>query len=194
MIRTWSGVISYLDLMCCGFGGALLLLLIVSVCQPQPSAGASGRLMIVRAYTSGGPLPEIRMSCRRPHRSEWETVETLQTEFGDRLFSFQAEPMPGSGGESVWAIQDPDEGSWEFRVNLITFARGSPATPVRIELSAQGEGITFAEDVVQGVPMDSAPVAILQSQNKRNNLLWPGDFTKPIHVWVQILQAEKAAP
>lgn len=117
---------SYLDLMCCGFGGAVLMFLIVASSRPEQNP--TDQLLVVRcrAMTSdGGTTPrraEVGLEFRVAGELKWQRLGSDDSQ-PDR-WTFTAPSRNGSGSETISIWRHPPAGKWEFRPYLIDF----PAT------------------------------------------------------------------
>jgi hypothetical protein len=145
--------ISYLDLMCCGFGGALLMFLIVASANERLVSAQP--MLVVRCRTSipgdRGPAPqgaEIGLEYRQVGGREWirvngppdsqELVDSSDKGTGD-LWHFQPPTAPGQAAESVAIFRYPKPGKWEFRAYLADFPSSANAnTPLSVEIEVLG--------------------------------------------------------
>jgi len=137
--------ISFLDLMCCGFSGAVLLFLIVASARPQ--VGEAGQLILIRCQHLSGPRAEVGIEFRPPGESRWY-VSTEPPEGAD-VVQFAAVSDPQSGAESFMLLSRPAAGRWEFRTFPVDFphlaapsqnAAGAdiPTDALRVQLKAYG--------------------------------------------------------
>jgi hypothetical protein len=172
--------ISYLDLMCCGFGGALLMFLIVASANERLVPAQP--MLVVRCRTSiasgEGPQSngaELGIEYRRVGARDWTRVNGPPTdndlvdmsakgkEKGEK-WSFQPPTAPGQPAESVAIFRYPQPGKWEFRAYLADFPSASNAnTPLAVEFEILGSA---------------------QAQSKPKVLLTPGTTTSPIPITI----------
>jgi hypothetical protein len=129
--------ISYLDLMCCGFGGALLMFLIVASARERIDASES--MLVVRCWADGseessGPISgaEVGIEYRRAGTKDWIRANGLSSE--DDLTGVSSDgrrgekwvffPTSASGQpvEAVLICQFPRPGRWEFRAYMADFS------------------------------------------------------------------------
>lgn len=151
-------MISYLDLMCCGFGGALLLFLIASSAGPPPST--NNQLVVIRCRHVAGPRAEVGLEYQSPGNPEW-----VRPALGPRLqgiVTFAARSRPASGSEAVLILTTPAVGRWKIRPYLIDFAapasvEGGHTTPSRgltVTIDAMGRGVSFADGIRESKLLD----------------------------------------
>jgi hypothetical protein len=125
-----SRYLSYLDLMCCGFGGAVLMFLIVASSRPEQRP--TDQILVVRCRTdweragkgSGqSELPlaraEVGIEYRRAGDLAWRRGR--QGEGAGEASVFAAPSRDGSGTETVMVWRQPTRGRWEFRPYLVDF-------------------------------------------------------------------------
>ncbi len=142
-----SRYLSYLDLMCCGFGGAVLMFLIVASSRPEQRP--TDQILVVRCRTdwdragtrmsgvgaSGGngiaangqrgnrtqppPRAEVGVEYRRAGELVWRRGKLGDGTAGSSIFV--APSGDGSGSETVLVWRQPTRGRWEFRPYLIDF-------------------------------------------------------------------------
>lgn len=136
-----SRYLSYLDLMCCGFGGAVLMFLIVASSRPEQRP--TDQILVVRcrtdweragANTASGlgsaaagqegelarpPRAEVGIEYRRGGELVWQRGKPGETT--GNAWIFVAPSGDGSGSETVLVWRQPARGRWEFRPYLIDF-------------------------------------------------------------------------
>lgn len=170
MIRSTGGLLAFLDLMCCSFGGALLLFLLMASANPEPLERAQrNRMMVVRCVHQGGPKPEIRLECRRPGRVTWQRLDRLsQQESGLKVFFYSAPAEKEGGGDSFALIFQPAVGTWEFRAFLHGFPKDQPVGPVLLQIEVDGDDIDTHTDI------GDRPVPI-----------WPGQYSPVVRATVR---------
>ncbi len=108
MTTSPGGYLAFLDLTCCGFGCALLLLLLVAAFNPEPvRSSPRNAATVVHCYrdvrnAGPGPKPEIRIECRRPGRQDWERIDQIAAAnpAAPEAFEFTAPAETGGGSES----------------------------------------------------------------------------------------------
>lgn len=149
----------YLDLMCCGFGGALLMFLIVASAQkrvdpPQPMLVVRCRAVPNEAGHPPPPGGELGIEYRRFGTERWiransrtEDDNLVALPTGTRpsdddalqpqKWAFLPRSAPGSPAEALLICRHPRMGKWEFRAYLADFPATETATyahfPVRFE-------------------------------------------------------------
>jgi hypothetical protein len=138
-----TSFLSYLDLISCAFGGAVLLFLIVSV-SGTPSGdeeAAAVPMIVVRCFHAdavNAPKAEVGIEYRRPGHLDWERPKpgSKQTEV------FAATSEPNSGAEAFLLLFGPETGPWEFQPYLINFSRqeGVPCE-LRMKIEVIGENV-----------------------------------------------------
>jgi hypothetical protein len=154
--------ISMTDLMCCSFGSAFLLLLIVSSASPErrgaPRITTSS--LMVRCFHWNGPKAEVRIEYLRPGEAQWRRAESLYPSG----FAFSASAESTSGAEALAVLFAPSPGVWEFRARVVALARDSvPGEPLTLRFESSGDRqplVEYADRVVK----------------------WPGNRTSPISV------------
>lgn len=177
MTRSPAGYLSFLDLMSCGLGGTLLLLLIMAAARSTvEKLHPLNTLMMVRCAHKDGPRPEVRLECRPPGEAEWVRLDRLRVEesrivsrraAAREVFVYTAPAEQDRGGDSFALIYDPRPGEWEFRAYLVGFPRDRPPGPVQLRLEADGEGV----EVREATGRSAEPV-------------WPGAYTSIFRVTV----------
>lgn len=114
--------ISYLDLMCCGFGGAVLLFLITASADPERTP--TNDLIFVRCRheaTSGNPRAEIAIQYLEPGSTEWKNPTPGKPTSPNVIPAFAAISQPDGGSEAVLVLRAPRSGTWQFRAYLVNY-------------------------------------------------------------------------
>ncbi|MCI0343879.1 MAG: hypothetical protein L0221_00355 [Chloroflexi bacterium] len=144
--------LSFLDLICCGFGGALLLFLIGASATPRDADAPTGSMILVRARHHDGEKAEVGIEFRRPGSRDWLRPATAN----GAAEGFSATAEAGSGSEAFLVLFIPEPGRWEFRPYLID-RRIAPAgaRPTEVVLEVTGEGVI--------PPGDQKPVSMAES-------------------------------
>lgn len=164
MISQRARFLSYLDLMCCGFGGALLLFLLIAAATPPPVV--SNRMLVVRCLHRAGVRAETGIEYLAPGSRVWQRPSGKSD-----VQAFAARSAPESGAEAFLILFAPAEGEYEFRTYLVDFpARGGQVGPLDVELIASGQGIV------------SQPVGATRK------LHLPGDTSASLRVRVQAVR------
>lgn len=158
--------VSYLDLISCTFGGALLLFLLIAASgRPDQKPFTPGSLVLVRCFHLKGPQGELGLEVRRPGKPTWERV---QTNGRDHFFS-TATSEPNSGADAIFVLLAPEHGAWQFRPFLADFPR-------RMEEKV-GTSVRF-DWIGQGVHAD-------QEKKADQVMLWPGDTGPTFHLEIR---------
>ncbi|MFO0906381.1 MAG: hypothetical protein U0939_25470 [Pirellulales bacterium] len=183
-----SRYLSYLDLMCCGFGGAVLMFLIVASARPEQHP--TDQLLVVRcralwesaptaasADSSSSPSTlaraEAGLEYRRAGDVVWRRLSPRQ--LAPDRWVFMAPSKAGSGTETILVWRHPPQGRWEFRPYLIDFpaARqrevegqtttpGSTAVPVRLEVQARRLRSSGETDSVLRLPGETGGTLVVE--------------------------------
>jgi hypothetical protein len=159
--------VSLLDLMCCGFGGALLIFLIVL--SADPTGARENPLLVVRCRHIGtGPRAEVGLKYKGPTDAQWQRARLVpaskesaganSTESNSPdntlLFFFSATSAAGSGSETCLVLVRPVSGVWEFRPYLVDYPSSATAEPVHVELEVFGQAIDGVPEIEgRGRPM-----------------------------------------
>lgn len=127
--------ISYLDLVCCGFGGALLLFLIMVATSSR--RGPVNQMVVVRCYCEGGPKAEIGLLLKPPGSAQF--LDPPRPGADPHIRSFSARSAALGGGEAFIVLIDPKSGEWEFLAYQKDFSGqgGVAAGQVRYEVIGQ---------------------------------------------------------
>ena len=153
----YSRFMPYLDLMCCGFGGALLMFLIVASAREQVSPSRPMLVVRVRAVpdVEGEPPPagaELGIEYRRAGERNWiranEPVRENDlpgpasvdegTADADSTFSkwyFQPPTALGSPAEAVFICRYPQPGHWEFKAYLADYGTRETRADTSMEVA-----------------------------------------------------------
>lgn len=160
-----SRYMSYLDLMCCGFGGAVLMFLIVASSRPEQNP--TDQLLVVRcrAKTSDGGAvtkrAEVGLEFRAVGELKWQRLGS-DDQHPDR-WTFTAPSRNGSGSETISIWRHPVAGKWEFRPYLIDFPATTPASSATSIAPA---------DTTAGPPPGPPEVAVTLESLGRNLRQW----------------------
>jgi hypothetical protein len=158
--------ISMTDLMCCSFGAAFLLVLIISAANPEQKGAPrnSKSSVMVRCYHLKGPKAEIRLEYRSPGQVTWQQAEGLSL----NGIAFSASAERSSGAEALIVLFDPAEGLWEFRASVVGFPQdGAPWEQLTLAFEVSGDRLTTA--------IHDEPDQLV---------VWPGDRTPAVGVRV----------
>ena len=145
-----ASMISFLDLVCCAFGGAMLVFLIATSAETPGGPAPPGSLVIVRCKPPAGKEPrgEVGIEFRRPGQTTWERALP-----GDQArHQLSATSEPNGGSDALLVLLQPDSGTWEFRPYLVNSPKGSE-DPVRVDIEVLGEGVTAQGDMPAPLPM-----------------------------------------
>lgn len=110
---TWY---SFLDLICCSLGAALLLFLIIASVE-EKKFKHDNRLLGVRVTHERGFKAEIGIEIKAPGSEIWRRANDA----AENYVCFSAPSQPSSGAESFVLIPDPAFGRWSFRPYLIDY-------------------------------------------------------------------------
>jgi hypothetical protein len=131
--------ISLLDLMCCSFGGALLIFLIVL--SADPGGAKDNPLLVVRCKRVGGsPQAEVGIKFKGPADETWQWAQRDEAAAAGNVF-FSARSAAGSGSEACLMLVRPAPGQWEFRPYLVNYPAGASRDAVRVELDIYGQAL-----------------------------------------------------
>lgn len=167
--------VSYLDLMCCGYGGALLMFLIVASAQSHREE--SSPMLVMRAKgmsPDAKPLQSIELGIQYRRRGEvsWTranasiTHESICGAAGEAWF-FNSRPAGGNGSEAVFICNRPRAGQWEVRAySVLTAAEESlgdtattPSPPLNVQVEVLGaERYTFKNSLMERSAQFTEPV------------------------------------
>jgi hypothetical protein len=139
--------ISYLDLVTCSFGGALLLFLIaVSASPVAPRQGPVNEMVVVVYRHRGGPKAEVGIEFKRPGQNDFSPPGSKHA----NVPSFSARSGPNSGGDCFLVLTRPEGGDWEFRVWQKDFPTGADADGGVGKWEVIGQGLETLEDTDRG--------------------------------------------
>lgn len=163
---SWA-LLTFLDLITCGLGAAVLLLLIAATAQPTDPRFARDRtlLVLVRPYNTVALKAEVGLRYRRLGASSWRLLEPA-----DGLMASIHQPR-GTGVLACAALTRLDSGEYEFQPYLRALpvpgtpdTAGSPSVcRVRVECIGQG-------------------AVILTNQENVPALARPGDYGQIVRV------------
>ena len=111
------GFVAFLDLMCCGIGATVLLLLIAVTSVPEHPLAASDETLVVCSELLSGPTAEIGIEYLPPGKTQWERASSLP---GKAEF-YAVTSGPQSGGDTFFILFAPKSGTWKFRPYLADF-------------------------------------------------------------------------
>lgn len=167
MTRAPGGYLAFLDLTSCGFGCALILMLMVaSVNSPPHGDQPRQRVLFVRFWMAGDGVerPEVVIECLRPGGREWERIRPDDPTLTG--LDFSARSSADSGAEAVAVVYNPPPGKWAFRALLVGFPKAANGVaPGNVELDFRAE---YDGDV--------------PARGKQKPLRWPGETTPPVEV------------
>lgn len=159
------GVTAFLDLVCCGFGAAVLLFLVAANAAPAPHRSLAGRAVLIRCRDLKGAQGEVGIEYRRPGQAVWERADSRA--WSASLF-VAAKSDPATQAEALMVLFDPPAGTWQFRPFLVDFPRRNPSNkPVSVELEVSG------------------PRARVMGRPGTARLRIPGDTGEPLSVRVR---------
>lgn len=165
-MTSWTGArfISYLDLIACSFGGALLLFLLIAASSASTRGQPGDGLVLIRCHHLRGPRAELGLEFRRPGSLTWERAGA-----SPNYPFFSVRSGPESGSEAVLLLPEPEPGVWSFRPYLVDFPRK--------DAGRNAIGVQF--DVV-GSRARRLP------EEEPEALLWPGDTGPVLRVRVAV--------
>jgi hypothetical protein len=123
--------ISYLDLMCCGFGGAMLMFLIVASAQTNRVSGLPMLLIRAKVVNQQGLTPnqsiEFGIQYRRKGDLQWQranqtTNHEMIAQDGSQAWFFTSSATARNSSESLFICNQPRPGTWEARVYSATIS------------------------------------------------------------------------
>lgn len=139
--------ISYLDLVCCGFGGALLLFLIaLSGSSVSSRRGPVNEMVIIRCAHKAGPKAEVGILFKRPDDEQFLEPGSADPD----VRSFSAYSGSDSGGEAFLVLPRPQAGVWQFRVWQKNFPAGAEAGGGQVEFEVFGQDVERLDDEIRG--------------------------------------------
>lgn len=107
---------SFLDLICCSFGAALLMFLMISSVEEKRFIHEN-KVFIVRAMHQQGSKAEVGIEFKRPGMDMWKRPE----ENSHNVYSFSMLSQPASGSEAFVMLFEPAAGTWHFRTFLVNY-------------------------------------------------------------------------
>lgn len=137
--------ISYLDLMCCGFGGAVLMFLITAAADPPRTP--TNNLIMVRCHhelNSGNPRAEIAIEYQLPRTDQWIRPSPREPMQNNVIPAFAAVSTVNGGSEAVLVLRSPQPGEWRFRAYLVNYpqqaeqAGGNSTLPCQLRFEVKG--------------------------------------------------------
>lgn len=148
--------ISYLDLMCYGFGGAMLMFLIVASAQTNPVSGLP--MLVIRAKAiNESQLPssesiEFGIQYRKKGDAKWHRANGTMNhdsiaQDGSQAWFFTSRAVQNNSSEAVFICNQPRSGIWETRAySAIISSENSPAgsaqptafKPLEVQLEVLG--------------------------------------------------------
>ncbi len=155
------GALSFLDLICCSLGAAVLMLIIAVTADPANRPRAPRRPLIVVCHFAGGARAEVAIEFRRPNHASWErgssptprdTVLPSETTANPQFVrtsavtAFAASSEANSGSYAVVLITDPVPGRWEFRPLLIDFPKDMTDEPVIVRMEILSRNLDAPPD------------------------------------------------
>jgi hypothetical protein len=136
--------LSYLDLICCGFGASLLMFLIVISADAGARPEEANATLIVRCRHESGRHAAVGIEFQAPGSDEWRHDVNLH--FGDGI-AFSATSEPDSGGDALLILTNPQPGQWHFRPFLKDYSKSKSTMgelEVRLEILGQPSQPKFA--------------------------------------------------
>ena len=132
-MNSQSLMTSFLDLVCCAFGGAVLMLLIAVSSPPDAKPTVRDNTLLVWCRHRSGPAAEIGLEFRRPGGTEW--IPFVQApELGPGFASHGL-----AGTSAFFLLLAPEEGVWEFRPLLADAAESGGPTVVEAECTGDDD-------------------------------------------------------
>jgi hypothetical protein len=108
-----SEMISFLDLISCGLGAALLLFVIGAAATPVSPPHQNDRSLLIVSRREGGSRAEVGLQWRTPGGAWRRDEEEAQT--------VSIPSSSDAGGEAVLILRDPPSGTIEVRPYLRAF-------------------------------------------------------------------------
>jgi hypothetical protein len=142
---SWS-FLTFLDLITCGLGAALLLLLITALARStDPQQDSHPSVMLVVRTTDDTVPGEVGFLYRRGPSEPWQRIED-DTRLQPSLVESDTLVKPVRPGVVAWAVlSDLPTGTHEVRPYLRDYAGSSDVTeprPCRVILEATGQDVT----------------------------------------------------
>lgn len=145
---------SFLDLICCGLGAAILLFLLV-VAFPSDAANVESKCILVFGKVVDGPKAEIAIEFKRPSDTSWNRV-------GADVVNFSSSTTAKVGGSAVCAIQDIEPGVYQFQIVMVNFPRSRADQKCMVQMEVSGHGIEKGKSVPSELPRPGKSTAALK--------------------------------
>ncbi len=165
--------ISYLDLMCCGFGGAVLMFLVTAVADVVRTP--TNDLIFIRCrhnLESKNPRAEIAIEYQVPGSEIWILPNRNDPIINNVFPAFSAVSQKGGGSESVLVIRSPKRGEWRFRALLVNYPNPAKDEPKEADIS-QPCSLQFE---VKGANLEIENLPVFE-------LARPGETSEPFSIW-----------
>jgi hypothetical protein len=169
--------ISYLDLMCCGFGGAMLMFFIVSSAQSSRNTGLPMLVIRAKVVNENGLTPdqaiEFGIQYRKRGDEKWIRAngtmnhESIAGDSGEAWF-FNSLATSNNGSEALFICNRPKSGVWEARAYSAT-------TSTEEDISNLPQSPGFRPVLVQLEVLG----AVATSQ-RRSTISGSAEFTEPV--------------
>ena len=138
--------VSFLDVMCCGFAGTLLLFLIIASTEKDDAERVTPYLVIrcreTIDETSKFVGGELGIEYRRKGTATWIRVNSKNAPnaIGTATKIFHPRTIKSQHADSVFVCRQPREGVWEFRAYMADFPEidGELADSVEITVDVFG--------------------------------------------------------
>lgn len=139
--RRITRFLTFLDLISCSFGAAVLIFLISEFSAEPKLDAPENESLIVRCKHVAGAKSEVRIEYLRPGTTTW-----LGAFRGDEAgpLEFAAQSDYGQGAEAFVFFANAAEGEWKFRAYRAASAKLGPgiaAESTRIRFEAHGAGL-----------------------------------------------------
>jgi len=154
--------------MCCGFGGAMLLFLMVA--SSRTRLYPTDQILVARVASSEATVfGEIGIEYRRVGETEWQRAidqPLTNTENAEIPIFFTAPMKDTSGSEAILIWRQPPTGSWQFRPYLADMplrrAQQQEPIPLQLEIHTRGGTSLGPQEKLRfsGVPGQSVQVVI----------------------------------
>lgn len=169
--------ISYLDLMCCGFGGAMLMFFIVASAQSSQKTGLPMLVIRAKVVNDNGLTPdqaiEFGIQYRKRGDEKWIRAnasmkhESISGDGGEAWF-FNSLASSNNGSEALFICNRPKSGVWEARAYSAT-------TSTEEELSNSTQALGFKPVLVHVEVLGAVAVS-----EKRSTIRGSAEFTEPV--------------
>ena len=157
---------AFLDLVCCGFGAAVLLFLIAVASVREDSDPTPDDTLLVCCSWNSGSKAEVGIELLPPGKTQWIRPQTCT----DSVANYAVASGPNSGAETFVIVFEPTSGVWRFRPFLADFPDPGDASlegaRTSVTLKTYGRHLQIAEQAAS-VPMT-----------------WPGDSGQYVAVRV----------